>query len=292
MPGLPRGARESRRARGRRVGLNRQPAEPLERLFEGDVPTGRPLPAELSRLYAGELALPETCLYANFVATPEGVVSIPTMPGSNAFIADDDDADRVVMGLLRAHADAVLIGAGVLRASPSSTWRPEGVYPPLAGQYAELRVQLGLTPTPEVAVLTGSGSIDPAHPLLVSGALVLTSAAGAARLEGAVPDTTTVLALGDRRTLDVGVVLETLRDRGHRRILSEAGPHTFGELLRADLVDELFLTTSPLLVGDAGPGSRFSLVEGSDLMPDGVRARLLSVRRHGSHLFTRYSLRT
>ena len=90
--------------------------------------------------------------------------------------------------------------------------------------------------------------------------------------------------------LDVSSVLDLLRARGHGRILCEAGPHTFGELLAADLVDELFLTRSPLFVGSAGPGSRFGLVEEADLTPKGRHARLLSVRRHGSHLFERYGL--
>jgi len=194
------------------------------------------------------------------------------------------------MGLLRAHADAVLIGAGVLRASPRGTWLAEGIYPLLAPAYAELRAQLGLPMVPEVAVLTGSGSIDPNHPLLASGALVLTSAEGAARLADTVSETTTVVALGDERRIDPCHVVAALRERGHGRILSEAGPHTFGELLAAGLVDELFLTSSPLLVGDAGPGSRFSLVEGADLTPDGTGLRLLSLRRHGSHVFSRYAV--
>jgi riboflavin biosynthesis pyrimidine reductase len=99
-----------------------------------------------------------------------------------------------------------------------------------------------------------------------------------------------MLILGDSPLLDVRSVVATLRERGHRRILCEAGPHTFGELVAVELVDELFLTRSPLLVGDAGAGSRLGLVEASDLLPDGRQARLLSVRRHGSHLFQRYAL--
>ncbi len=132
--------------------------------------------------------------------------------------------------------------------------------------------------------------IDPEHPLFEAGALVLTSEAGAARLEGRLPSATTVLTLGDSRRIDTRSVLQTLHARGRRRILCEAGPHTFGALLAANLVDELFLTTSPLLVGADGRGSRFWLVEGSDLMPGGRRARLLSIRRHGSHVFGRYAL--
>ena len=75
-------------------------------------------------------------------------------------------------------------------------------------------------------------------------------------------------------------------------ILSEAGPHVFGSLLRAGLVDELFLTVSPLLAGRSGVSVRLGLVEGVDLLPTAtVDARLLSARRSDSHLFLRYELR-
>jgi riboflavin biosynthesis pyrimidine reductase len=266
------------------------PLEPLELLLEAGPTPGESLPAELARLYGGDLSLAPDCVYANFVTTLDGVVAIPGMRGSNAFVADDSDADRFLMGLLRAFADAVLIGAGVMRASPRGTWRPEQIWPSAGTAYAELRERLGISPEPEVAVLTGHGSIDPAHPLFEEGALVVTSAVGAANLEGRVPSATNVITLAEQPTLDIASVVSALHERGHRRILCEAGPHTFGELLGADLVDELFLTRSPLLVGDAGPGSRLGLVEAGDLLPSGRHARLLSLRRHGSHIFLRYAL--
>jgi riboflavin biosynthesis pyrimidine reductase len=263
---------------------------PLERLFEVDGLPRTPLPAGLARLHDGDLGFADECVFANFVATVDGVVAIPGMRGSNTFIAQDSDADRFLMGMLRAFAGAVLIGAGVLRASPRGTWRAAQIYPPAEAEYAELRERLGLAPDPEVAVLTGHGSIDPEHPLFEVGALVLTSEPGAARLQGRLPSATSVLTLGESTTIDIGLIVATLRERGHRRILAEAGPHTFGELVAAGLVDELFLTRSPLLVGDAGPGSRFALVEESDLTPAGRHARLLSLRSHGSHVFLRYAL--
>ena len=61
------------------------------------------------------------------------------------------------------------------------------------------------------------------------------------------------------------------------------------DLLRSEQVDELFLTTSPFLAGDAGADSRLRLVEAADLVPF-VEGRLLSIRRHGRHLFTRYAI--
>ena len=269
----------------------RAPLEPLELLYESKGLPETALPDELARLHGGGLGFDVPCLYANFVATLDGAVAIPSMPSSNEFVAGDSDADRFLMGLLRAFADVVLIGSGVLRASPRGTWLPEKIYPPAAAAYAELRRELGSSEAPEIAILTGSGSIDPEHPVLASRALVLTSSRGAVQLDGTLPETARVLGLSDETEIDPRFVVEALLERGHRRILCEAGPHTFGGLLEADVVDELFLTSSPLLVGEAGAGSRLRLVEGADLVETAPRARLLSLRRHGSHVFHRYALR-
>jgi riboflavin biosynthesis pyrimidine reductase len=264
--------------------------EPFAVLLEE---TGLPpveLPAELARVHGGDIGFADSSVYANFVATLDGVVAIPSVPRSNELVAGDNDADRFLMGVLRALADVVLIGAGVLRESPRSTWRAEQIYPPASDAYADLRAGLGLPPAPEIAILCGWGHVDPEHPVLRGRTLVLTSDRGAERLEGRLPETAEVVSLGRPLRFSGDVIVDALHARGHRRILSEAGPHTFGTLLRAQVVDELFLTTSPLLVGDVGQGSRLHLVESADLLPP-VGARLSSLHRHGEHLFSRYSLR-
>jgi riboflavin biosynthesis pyrimidine reductase len=263
--------------------------EPLDVLFEAEGLPESEFPDELTRLYGGDLGLDEPCVYANFVETVDGVVAIPPIPRSNAVVAADSEADRFVMGLLRALADCVLVGAGTLAASPQGTWRPEKVYPSTADAFAELRSQRGAAPVPEVAIVTGRGSIEPAHPVLESGAVVLTSTIGAKRLEGRLPAAATVLALAEDVRLDGRTIVDALHARGHRFVLCEAGPHTFGSLLAADAVQELFVTVSPLLAGDAGPGSRYRLVEAADLVPP-RRRKLLSVRRGDEHLLLRYGL--
>jgi len=81
-----------------------------------------------------------------------------------------------------------------------------------------------------------------------------------------------------------------LRERGHSLILSEAGPTVFASLVASGLVDELFVTVSPLLAGRDGR-PRLGLVEGAELLPGaGAPAELLSVRRADAHLFLRYRL--
>ena len=264
--------------------------EPLELLFEVDGLPMTELPDDLVELYGGSIGFSEPCLYSNFVSTVDGVVAIPAGPRSNALVADDSDGDRFVMGLLRAFADAVLIGAGTLASSPKGTWLPEKVYPPARQAFAELRRRLGKRERPEIAILTGHGSIAPEHPLLASGAVVLTSDAGAVHLGGALPGASTLVTLGADTIIDPQLAVDALLARGHRTILCEAGPHTHGGLLAAGLVDELFLTISPLLAGDRGHMSRYGLAEAADLMPPGVRGELLSVRRHEGHVFLRYGL--
>ena len=243
--------------------------EPLVLLHErrgAEVPLG----TELRRLYGGDLGLPEHCLYANFVETLDGVVAIPSVPGSNALIGGGSDADRFVMGLLRACADAVLIGSGTLRASARGRWRPETVFAPAAELYAALRRDLGLGASPRIAIVTASGSIPLHHAVLADAPLVLTTEAGAARLRGKLPDAVEVEALPGDEEVDVRAALAVLRERGHRRILSEAGPHVFGALVEAKLVDDLFVTLSPLLAG-RHPTGVLGLIEGVALLPDRVR---------------------
>jgi riboflavin biosynthesis pyrimidine reductase len=250
------------------------------------------LPAELRERYGGPLGFEEPRLLANFVSSIDGIVSIPTLPRSNVLISGGSETDRFVMGLLRAVAGAVLIGSGTLHGSPNALWTAERIYPAAADAFAELRRRLGLPPAPELVVMTGTGSLNVAHPALEAGAVVITTGAGAASLRGRLPDASTLLELPGGGLVDPTAAVEAVRSRGHSLVLAEAGPHVFGSLLAAGLVDELFLTVSPLVAGRSGVTGRFGLVEGVDLLPTAtVNARLLSVRRDDAHLFLRYELR-
>lgn len=266
-------------------------AAPLEVLHE--VP-GLPefeLPDELRRDYGGPFGLAEPRVFANFVSSADGVTAVPSVPRSNALVAGGSESDRFVMGLLRASADVLLIGSGTMNAAPRSLWTPEQAFPAARGAFAELRRRLGRPAELELAILSAKGTVDPAHPAFAAGALVLTTDQAAERLRDALPREATVLSLGPSDELDVVAALDALRSHGHRSILSEGGPHVFGSLVEARLVDELFLTVSPFLLGRTGPGERLGLVEGTDLLPSGpVGGRLLGVRRDGNHLFLRYEL--
>jgi riboflavin biosynthesis pyrimidine reductase len=265
--------------------------QPLQLLYEPDGLPTFDLPTELVELYGGSLGFDGPTLYANFVSTVDGVVTMPSVPRSNQLISADSDADRFVVALLRACADAVVIGSGTLAGSPRSLWTAERAWPDGASSFAELRSKLGGAAQPELVVLTGGGAIDVTHPALEAGALILSTASGASRLRGRLPDAAELVAIGNGFEVDPALAIGAIRERGHELILSEAGPRLFGSLLAQRLVDELFLTVSPLLAGRSLKGGQLALVEGVDLVPGPPTVnRLVGVRHHGSHVFLRYDL--
>ncbi len=263
----------------------------LELLYETDGRVAFDLPDGLRERYPGTFGFPERRTVANFVSTLDGVVAIPGVPRANRLIADESDDDRLVMGLLRAAADAILIGSGTLRSSPGGLWTPDSVYPDAAADWAELRRRLGRPPVPALALVTGSGLVDTAHPAFERGAIVLTTDGGARALAGRLPAASEVVTLGEGPPVDLTEALAVLRGRGHGLVAVEAGPHVVGSMLEVGLVDELFLTVSPVLAGRAEGRARLGMVAGTELLPEGrVGGPRAGVRRSGDHLLLHYAL--
>lgn len=267
------------------------PPIPLNLLYEAPGLPRWGLPRALAAAYGGDLGFPEPCLYANFVASVDGVTALgPEYASSGSAISGHDPADRFVMGLLRACADVVLIGAGTLRATPGHLWTPGHVCPAAGAGYAALRRSLRRPREPELVVLTARGDVPAGHPALRAGALIVTTTAGARRLHGRLPSACTVLDLGDRPALPLVDLLEAIRARGSTAVLSEGGPRLLGQLVADGLLDELFLTVSPVLAGRADT-PRPGLIAGQELPPDRPqRAELISIRQRASYLFLRYRL--
>jgi riboflavin biosynthesis pyrimidine reductase len=270
------------------------PGDALELLFDrGNVPAFD-LPADIALAYAGAFGIRQPSLFANFVASVDGAVALDGAGESGHVISGDSAADHFVMGLLRACADAVVIGAGTLRASPKHLWNAAKIFPLAAPHFSRLRRTLGLAEHPKLVVVTASGELDPSSPAL-SDATVVTSPAGGARLRGVaapgtrvivVPESSAPSGAGSGR-MNLAPVVELLRSEGHGLVLTEGGPSLVGQLVAENLLDELFLTVSPRLFGRYPGDGRKSLVDGVDL--GGKELELESVRRHGSHLFLRYS---
>lgn len=258
-------------------------------LFEAPELPQFDLPVELQAIYGSSLGFSTPRLYANFVQSMDGITAIPGLAESNRLISGGGEHDRFLMGLLRACADAVVIGAGTLQGSPQTHWTPQHAYPAAADLYDELRRMRGLPQQPLLVVISGSGRIDPHHPGFAERALVLTTEEHERDLRERLPPSATVRAIGERPPLNVLAAIDVLRDAGNHVILCEGGPTLFGDLVKARAVDELFLTISPRLAGQDPHHERLSLVEGAALLPQALAGcRLLTARKAGSHLFLRY----
>ncbi|HEY2599586.1 MAG TPA: dihydrofolate reductase family protein [Candidatus Dormibacteraeota bacterium] len=259
-------------------------------MFEADGLPEYALPVDLKHLY-GKLGFPDRVVYANFVSSLDGVVTLGAKPSAGSVISGKDPSDRFLMGLLRACADAVVLGAATLRGTPGHLWTPAHVFPALATEFTALRSALGRSAEPALVVLTASGELDFKHPAIVRGAIVLTTGGGAKKIGSRLPASCELVVLGKGKSLDMGKVVGECRERGFDVLVSEAGPHVTGQLIGAGLLDEVFLTLSPVVAG-RGKEKRFGMVEGVELLPDqGAWSKLLSARQHGDYIFLRYGIK-
>jgi riboflavin biosynthesis pyrimidine reductase len=181
-------------------------------------------------------------------------------------------------------------GAGEPRTTVPG-WRPGHGRRGWRYGYAALRRSLGRAGDPQLAVVTARGDVPAEHPAVRAGTLILTTTAGANRLQGRLPPGCTIIDLGEQPTLRSAELLAAVRALGGATVLTEGGPRLLGRLVADDVLDELFLTVSPVLAGRAET-ARPGLVAAQELLPgQAAQAELVSVGHRGSYLFLRYRLR-
>src|SRR5712691_7989967 len=275
---------------------------PLESLFEMERGSALPLPPDLAAIY-GRLHLPShpgrPTVIGNFVTTLDGVVSL-NEPGhmSGGDISGFNRHDRLVMGLLRAIADAVIVGAGTLRSVPQHRWTAQYIYPAFANAYQQLRTSLGKPTPPLNVIVTAGGEVDLDLPVFQSGevpVLIVTTTQGEARIRAELlPPSVQVSALQSAGSLSAQAILQAVsRVRQSEVILVEGGPQLLGDFFAEQALDELFLTLAPQIAGRDEEVKRPGLVMGKLFAPEDPRwGTLVSVKRGGSHLFLRYAFET
>ncbi len=201
-------------------------------------------------------------------------------------------ADRTLMRALRAHVDAVMVGSGTLRAEKLRLDVPENL--------SRKRESRGLKPQPLAIVATTSGDVPLEENLLGSSPdnllILATPTVPQSRL-AALSRVASVEIMpyetGDLHLLDPTDALKVLKKRYAVDVLLIEGGPTFNHaLISAGLVDELFLTMAPKLLGGEKPET-LNILEGSPLIPNTENAEqpeLISLHLSGSELFLRYAL--
>jgi riboflavin-specific deaminase-like protein len=208
-------------------------------------------------------------LAVNFATTLDGRATIEGVSGP---IGSDDDT--AMLSGLRGRFDAVMIGAGTMRAER---------YGRLAAkpETRQRREALGLPPEPLMVLVSGRLDLPWDAPLFSDGGRVLIFTASEAKP----PQTeTSVEVVRHEGHVDLTAAMEHLRaEHDVRALLCEGGPRLHAQLQAAGLVDELFLTIAPKLNGGEGPPS---LIEGE--LEKVIELELAWLLEADGELFARY----
>jgi riboflavin biosynthesis pyrimidine reductase len=220
----------------------------------------------------------------NMVSTADGHATLDGRSGPLS-----GTADRALFHALRLAVDAVMAGAATVRVE-----RYGRIVPDAARR--QMRVARGLREEPLACIVSGRLALEGDIPLLAEPAahvVILTSSAASLPAGAASAEVDYIRAARDGQ-LDLAAALAELRARFDvRTLLCEGGPHLNAQLLRAGLVDELFLSLSPLLAGGDPPagGEALRILAGPELSPP-VALELRGVLEHDSGLFLRYGVRS
>jgi riboflavin biosynthesis pyrimidine reductase len=248
----------------------------FETLFNGEQGRALPLSPILDATF-GTVRFPNPVgrahVVANFVASLDGVVALGSDNAKGGGeISGFNQHDAALMGLLRAAADAVVVGNGTLRSVPRHLWTAQHIYPPLGAEFAALRSATDKPPVPLNVVVTASGNVDLTLPVFSSGkvpALVVTGEQGMRRLKDSRLPAHVRLALVEGwPDLSARQVIRAVEDvTGGGLILVEGGPHLMGRFFAEGCLDELFLTVAPQVAGRDDGSERPGFVAGTVFGP-------------------------
>jgi riboflavin biosynthesis pyrimidine reductase len=205
----------------------------------------------------------------NFASTVDGRATIGGVSGPIG-----SSTDTAMLAGLRTRFDAVMIGAGTMRAER---------YGRLAAspQTRERRERIGLPPDPLMVIVSGRLDLPWDAPLFTDGGgrvLIFTAS------EAEPPETATPLQIVRHESfVDIVAALGYLRaEHDIRALLCEGGPGLHNQLQGAGFVDDLFLTIAPKLAGGDAP----RIIEGD--LPGVTELELAWLLQEGSELFARY----
>jgi riboflavin biosynthesis pyrimidine reductase len=213
----------------------------------------------------------------NMVTSVDGAVTVSGRSGGLS-----DDIDKQIFRLLRFMADAVLVGAGTVRAERYGPAR-------IPDDIADQRVARGQAAIPPIVVVSASGELDPGLPLLDPDLVgdgpvpIIVTCAGNEPVVRKLGGRAEALVAGDG-AVDLALAMQLLGERGIEVVVSEGGPILNASMVHAGLLDEMCLTVSPLTV--AGDAAR--IVGGNHEFPTPAPMELAHIIEADSTLYTRW----
>ena len=250
--------------------------------------------------------------YANFVQSIDGIASFLGKHPTGGDISHSQE-DKWLMDLLRAHADAIIMGLNTLieetRDAPELNQGRGPVYRVQDPALREFRARLRKG-RERVIFVTASASLDLKKYRVFDGdlvdAYVLTTKVGEARLQASGART---MVAGESGFVDLQLAVRRLRQElGIKHLLCEGGPTLYGHMSRAGLIDEKFVTISPVEIGllvppeqqdqephdvqRGAPAHRPTTFTAPGFLPENAPWwQWMSCRRVGDHEFNRYRRR-
>jgi riboflavin-specific deaminase-like protein len=241
---------------------------PVRRLLPDEAETT--VAEQLAGLDLKPLALPDRpYLVLNFATTIDGRAAIDGRSGAIGSATDTEMLQR-----LRTRVDAVMIGAGTMRAERYGRI----VSDPDLRAYRE---RTGLAHDPLAVIVSNRLELPWDAGLFTDGGgrVVVFTASDQDPPETATP--VTIVRHPDGVELDRALEW-LLKERGISSVLCEGGPTLHGRLREGGLADELFLTTAPKIAGGEGP----RILEGA--LPDVDQVELTWLLESAGELFARY----
>jgi riboflavin-specific deaminase-like protein len=187
------------------------------------------------------------------------------------------ELDRELFHRLRTQADAVMVGAGTVRAERYGRMTK-------SDELRAAREQEGLAPDPLAVVVSARLDLHTDLPLLNEPEQRVVIATGSDATLPGLGEQIVYERIGD----DLPMLMARLRQEyGVRSVVCEGGPTLNSYLLAAGLVDELWLTLNPKLAGGA---AALTIVAGRELV-EPVDLEPLSIAHGGGDLFTRWRVK-
>jgi len=240
----------------------------IRRLLPDDAQTT--VAEQLAELELKELAHPvRPYLILNFATTLDGRAAIAGRSGPIGSATDTEMLQR-----LRTRVDAVMIGAGTMRAERYGRMVSDQ-------QLRAYRERTGLAHDPLGVIVSNRLELPWDAPLFTDGGgrVVIFTASDQDPPQTATP----VTLVRHPEGVELDRALEwLLKERGIRSVLCEGGPTLHGRLREGGLADELFLTIAPKIAGGEGP----RVLEGA--LPEVDEVDLAWLLESKGELFARY----